>query len=478
MTFNTLRFGIFFAVVYCLYLILRRRYKWQNILLLVAGYVFYSFWDWRLLSLIIISTFVNYYCGLKISESSDEKARRSFLLISIIFNLGLLGFFKYFNFFAHELLQFAGIFGWRIDGPTLNIILPLGISFYTFQVMSYAIDIYWGVMKPTRKIADFALFVSFFPLVISGPIERARNMLPQIAKTRTVTLDKFYEAGWLFFWGLYKKIVIADNLAKMTAGIFENTGIQPGFTLIFAMIGFTLQIYADFSGYSDMARGIARFMGFEVMVNFRVPFFAKDMYDLWQRWHISLTTWIKEYVYYPLALAKIRGRQLAAGLVVLITWAIMGFWHGPEWKFIIWGIYHGTILVIYSKMRPYLNKFLAQGSMFSRIGTAAQTILVFILFSLGLLFFAAPSASQAFSIMAGIAARFCQPFPFDINTSIITVILLAPLIIVEFFQHKKNDEMVVFKWPVITRALLYYAIFYSIVMWGDFGAQKYYYFQF
>lgn len=476
MVFNTLRFAIFFSLVYILYRILN--HKWQNILLLAASYIFYSFWDWRFLSLILASTLVNYYCGLKIAGSSDEGNRKSFFILSVCFNLGMLCFFKYFNFFAENLSTLTGSFGWHIDKVTLNIILPLGISFYTFQAMSYPIDIYWNVIKPTRSLSDFALFVSFFPLVISGPIERARNLIPQISNKRVITLDKFYEGGWLISWGLYKKILVADNLARIGKGVFDNPINLPGSVIMLATYAFAFQVYADFSGYSDIARGLGRVMGFDIMANFRTPFFSSNMYDFWQRWHISLTTWIKEYIFYPLALAKIFGRQLKVPIVIIITWAIMGFWHGAAWKFILWGIYHGAILVIYSKIRPYLMVMKPKNNIIANPWLALQIVIVFHIFSIGLLFFAASSTSQVLTALQGMIFRFSQAYAFDPKLFVMATILLSPLLLIEFFQHKKNDEMVVLKWPLAVRGILYYILLYSTITYGNFTAQRYYYFQF
>lgn len=476
MTFNTLRFAVFFSLVYILYRLLK--HKRQNILLLAASYVFYSFWDWRFLSLILASTLVNYYCGLKINESSEEGKRKAYFILAICYNLGMLGFFKYFNFFADNLRSLLLLFGWRVDTVTLNIILPLGISFYTFQAMTYPIDIYWNVIKPTKSLPDFALFVSFFPLVISGPIERARNLIPQIAGERIITRDKFYEGSWLIFWGLYKKILIADNLAKLVRGIFDNPGNAAGGVVLLAAYAFAFQVYADFSGYSDIARGLCRVMGFDVMVNFRTPFFSSNMYDFWQRWHISLTTYVKEYLYYPLALAKFYGRQIKAAIVIMIAWTIMGFWHGASWKFVLWGVYHGVALVIYNRIRPYLVTRKHKSKSISNIWHPAQALIVFNVFAIGILFFACPSMAQVLSSLQGIAFRLGQPFKFDPNLVVMAGILLVPLLLIEFFQYRTNDETNILKWPIAIRGIVYFVLLYSIIIYGDFSAQRYYYFQF
>lgn len=479
MLFNSLHFALFFIIVYILYLALRPiGHKWQNRMLLAASYAFYSFWDWRFLSLIILSTLINYYFALKIESAKDSASSKKFLVIAIVLNLSILGLFKYFNFFIDNLQVLAWQFGMHTNRVTLNIILPLGISFYTFQAMSYPIDVYRKVMKSTTRLLDFALFIAFFPPFVAGPIGRAKSMLPQIFTERTVTADKFYGGCWLIFWGLFKKIVIADNIAKTTAVLFGPHYALGGSLALIAAYGFALQVYADFSGYSDMARGLARVMGFELALNFRTPFFSRDLYDLWQRWHISLTTWIKEYIFYPLALARFYGKQLAAPLVILITWAIMGFWHGAAWKFIAWGVYHGILLIIYSRVRPYINLINPSTRFLAGAWSCLRIFVVCTLFSVGLLFFAAESATQVFQIIVSMLMNLFSPAFFSIKVLIFFLALALPVMLLEYFQFKKDDELVVFRCPAVAQGVIYYAILYMIILYGDFSAQQYYYFQF
>ena len=476
MLFNTLKFAIFFGAVYTLYRLLR--HKGQNRLLLLASYVFYAFWDWRFLSLIVLSTLFNYYFGLKIDAASGQKKRKSFLVACVILNLGILGFFKYFNFFADNMAAFLGLFGYHPGWVTLNVILPLGISFYTFQAMSYTIDIYRGVIKPTRDLPDFALFIAFFPQLVAGPIERARNLIPQIQAERKISLDEFYYGSWLIFWGLFKKILVADNLAGITTRIFASPSDFYGGALLIATYAFAFQVYADFSGYSDMARGLAKVMGFNLMVNFRAPFFSTNLFDFWQRWHISLTTWIKEYVYYPLALARFRGRQLKAPLCIILTWAIMGFWHGAAWKFVLWGVYHGALLVIYSRIRPYLNRFRPNERFSSGVWDILKTLAVFHLFCIGIIFFAVETTPEVFTAIQRIIVDLASPYRLDMGMLAKLLVLIVPLIFMEYFQYKTDSETFIFTWPALVRGLFYFAILYSIILYGDFSAQKYYYFQF
>ncbi len=476
MLFNSLRFVIFFIPTYLIYLALKQ--KWQNRLLLAASYVFYSFWDWRFLSLIVLSTVLNYYFGLKIDSEQDERRRKLFIIISVFLNLAILGFFKYFDFFADNLQALLWVFGWHTTRVSVNIVLPLGISFYTFLIMTYTIDIYRRVMKPTRNFLDFALFVSFFPQLIAGPIERARNLIPQIQSKRIITRERFYEGSWLIFWGLYKKIVVADNLSKITGQLFQGVSPYFGGETVIATYAFAFQVYADFSGYSDMARGLARLMGFDLMANFRVPFFSRNVYDLWQRWHISLTTWIKEYVFYPLALAKFYGRQLAAPLVIMLTWALMGFWHGPAWRYIVWGLYHALLIIIYSRIKPYLGGIRIKNRIAAAVVGCAQIFLVFNLFCVGIIFFASRNMIQVSYSVRQILFHFSDQFRYKLNALALLGILMIPFFLVEYRQFKTDDEMAIFKWPLIVRSLMYYLILYLIICYGDLGAQKYYYFQF
>jgi len=476
MLFNTLRFALFFIVVYALYR--RLGHRWQNRLLLLASYVFYVFWDWRFLSLILLSTFINYYFGLRIDNAPDQRRRKKNLVLCVCLNLAILGFFKYFNFFAENLQALLEIFGLRAGRVTLNIILPLGISFYTFQAMSYPIDIYRRVIRPTKSLPDFALFIAFFPQLVAGPIERARNLIPQIMAKRNITPEQFYHGCWLIFWGLYKKIVIADGLAVITKKVFAETGDLYGGTLLIAMYAFAFQVYADFSGYSDMARGFAKLMGFNLMLNFRTPFFSTNLYDFWQRWHISLTTWIKEYLYYPLALAKFFGRQLKAPLVVMLTWAIMGFWHGANWKFILWGVYHGAILVAYNRLRPHMKALRLKRRFSFGSWDGLKRLFVFHLFCIGILFFAVESAPKMFAVLNAITADFLTPHGVDFGLMGRVLLTILPLLIIEYFQYKGDDETIVFTWPLFARCAVYYVVLYSIILYGDFGAQRYYYFQF
>lgn len=337
MLFFEMRFVFFFVIIYTLYIILQCFHKkeLQNFLLLVASYIFYGSWDWRFLSLIIISTMIDYFCSQGIGETNSIKKKKTFLLISVVANLGILGFFKYSGFFVREFGRLLNILGFQANIPVLNFILPAGISFYTFQTMSYTIDVYRGELKPQKSFLNFATFVSFFPQLVAGPIERATNLMRQIDNERKIEFNKVIEGLRLYVWGVFKKIVIADNLAPIVDSIMVAPGEHNAWELLIAGTAFAVQIYGDFSGYSDMARGIANMMGFELMQNFNLPYFSKGIRDFWRRWHISLSTWLRDYVYIPLG--GNRKGKLRTYINSNLTMLIGGFWHGASWNFIFWG---------------------------------------------------------------------------------------------------------------------------------------------
>jgi D-alanyl-lipoteichoic acid acyltransferase DltB (MBOAT superfamily) len=313
-------------------------------MLLAASYFFYGWWDWRFLSLIALSTICDYYCGLKISNLQEKKLRQKYLYLSIILNLSLLGFFKYWNFFTDSFAELLLKIGLQAHMPTLKIILPVGISFYTFQTMTYTIDIYRNDFKPTRHFFNFALFVAFFPQLVAGPIERASRLLPQIEKKRHFKIDQFKRGLQLIFWGMFKKVFVADNLGLIVDQVY-NAPTASGMAYIVGTWAFAFQIFCDFSGYSDIARGTSKCMGIEILHNFKNPYFAANPSDLWRRWHISLSTWLRDYLYIPLG--GNRGGSMATYRNLMITMTLGGLWHGAAWNFVIWGIYHGMLLSIH-----------------------------------------------------------------------------------------------------------------------------------
>jgi alginate O-acetyltransferase complex protein AlgI len=343
MVFNSWIFVGFFLLVCLLYF--QFRHRAQNVLLLVASYVFYAWWDWRFLSLLLFSTVVDWWLALKIEDSDEPGARKRMLLVSLISNFSVLGFFKYYNFFADSLARLLQGVGIEVSVPHLAVILPVGISFYTFNSLSYTIDVYLRHIQATRSLPDFALFVSFFPHLVAGPIMRATVLLPQVLRERVVTLSMVEEGLWLMLWGFFKKVVVADNLALQVDGAFARSAELNGPMAYLAVVAFAFQIYCDFSGYTDIARGCAKILGFNILHNFNRPYTATDPQDFWRRWHISLSTWLRDYLYIPLG-----GSHGSRGFVyrnLMITMVLGGLWHGASWNFVWWGVYHGALLVAY-----------------------------------------------------------------------------------------------------------------------------------
>ncbi len=479
MLFNSLEFILFFTAVYCLYLVLK--HKWQNRLLLVASYLFYGAWDWRFLSLIFISTVLDYFCGLRIHESKDIKKRKLFLLYSVIGNLSILGFFKYYNFFADNLQALSALFGFSLQLRFLTIILPVGISFYTFQTMSYTIDIYRRQMEPTRKFLDFALFVAFFPQLVAGPIERAKNLLPQILSPRKLDLNNFYEGCYLIFWGLFQKAVVADNLAKIIDPVFAAEAPYHGIQLLLTSYAFTFQIFCDFAGYSNIARGLGKCMGFDIMVNFNLPFFVTNIQDYWQKWHISLSSWIRDYLYFPLFryLRKVKG-NLRVYITLLVTMTMMGLWHGAAWTFIIWGLYHGVLLVLYTMFRPRLQRwFNPTTGLGKKLWFWTRVVFMFHVTALGMLIFRAQSLLQVYHMIHDLVFNFNFGYGPRLAKDIVhlgsfTFLLIA----VQFYQLFKKDLMVMYRSTVFLRTAFYLACFYLFLIFGVTNGKEFVYFQF
>ena len=343
MVFTSWAFLIFLVAVLIGYFSLGHKWRWQNILLLVASYVFYAYWDWRFLGLLVGVTAINYMAGWIISRQPGHK--RLWLGLAITLSLLILGAFKYFNFFVPGLVSLLSVFGLHIDSISLNVILPLGISYFTFMAITYPYDIYRGDLQHTRNFLDYALFVSFFPTLVSGPIERAAHMLPQFQSPRQVTSNKINEGLWLIAWGLFQKMVIADNVGLIVNQVFGNYSQFYGMDIIIAISAFTVQLLADFGGYTDIARGVARLFGFDLVLNFNVPYLALNPSDFWSRWHISLSRWFRDYLYIPLG--GNRKGKLRTALNLFVTMVLVGLWHGAAWTFVIWGAWHGVLLVVY-----------------------------------------------------------------------------------------------------------------------------------
>ncbi|MEM6269585.1 MAG: MBOAT family O-acyltransferase [Bacteroidota bacterium] len=400
MLFNSLDFGIFLPIVFALYwLIPREKFRWQNILILGASYFFYGWWDWRFLFLISFSSALDYTVGRLLDRSKDPGLRKWFLAISVVTNLGLLGFFKYYNFFVESFIAGFSFLGLEIQGGTLELILPVGISFYTFQTLSYTIDIYRGKLRASRDPIQFFAFVSFFPQLVAGPIERATSLLPQFAGPRTFDAAKASDGGKQILWGFVKKVVIGDNCASAIYWMFAHPAeVSSGEMFLGAML-FALRCYGDFSGYSDIAIGTARLFGFNLTQNFAFPYFSRDIAEFWRRWHISLSTWLRDYLYIPLG--GNRGGKWKTVRNVLLTFLICGFWHGADWKFVVWGGVNGLYfipLLLAQRHRQHVE-IIARDRWLPTPKELGQVAITFIFVSLSVVFLRAASTEDAFFII-------------------------------------------------------------------------------
>lgn len=357
MLFNSSVFLIFFGIFFFLYwYVFNKNLKHQNILIAIASFIFYGWWDWRFLSLLFISLFIDFYSGIFIENSKDQKKRKQILIVSLCINLLLLISFKYFNFFTESFADLLLLFGFHADFVTLKIVLPVGISFYTFQSMSYTIDIYRKRLPASRKIVDYAAYISFFPQLVAGPIERAINLLPQFAKARIFNYKIAVAGMQLILWGFFKKVVVADSCSEIVNFTFQNYTTLNGTQLLAGVMYFAFQIYGDFSGYSCIARGLAKLLGFELIVNFNYPYFSRDISEFWRRWHISLSTWFRDYVYFPLGGS--RGSKLSTIRNTFIIFLVSGFWHGANWTFVFWGLLNALYfmpLLLFNRNRVHLD---------------------------------------------------------------------------------------------------------------------------
>ncbi|MCB0836090.1 MAG: MBOAT family protein [Bacteroidetes bacterium] len=475
MLFNSVEFAIFLPVVFFLYwFVFNRNLRVQNFLLLVVSYVFYGWWDWRFLGLIVVSSFVDYYAGLALGKATDEKKRKLLLGVSLATNLGILGFFKYFNFFMDSLITSFNTIGVEMDAMTLQIILPVGISFYTFQTLSYSIDIYRKQLKPVEDMVGFFAFVSFFPQLVAGPIERASHLLPQFEKTRVFESDKAVDGVRQILWGLFKKVVIADNLAFHVNYIFSNYESLSASTLVMGAVFFAFQIYGDFSGYSDIAIGTARLFGFDLMKNFATPYFSRDIGEFWRRWHISLSTWFRDYVYIPLGGNRVsKGRQIWNSLV---TFTVSGLWHGANWTFVIWGFLNGlyyvpSILLNTAKKRGVI----AQDTFFPNVKEFLQMVTTFTMVTFAWIFFRATDVTHAFDYISHIFSMSLFEIPTG-NRGPIPYIL--SLIVIEWFQRRKEHGLEMATAPRWVRPAFYTIVVMVILLYGFDDSESFIYFQF
>lgn len=482
MLFNSIDFAIFLPIVFLVYwFIVKNNLKLQNLLIVFASYVFYGWWDWRFLSLILFSTLIDYLIGRGLEKEESQTKRKLLLWSSIIINLGFLGFFKYYNFFLENFVTAFSFLGQPINPQGLNIILPVGISFYTFQTLSYSIDVYKRKLEPTKDFIAFMAFVSFFPQLVAGPIERATQLLPQFYKKRKFNYFNAVDGLRQIIWGLFKKIVIADNAAEIANQIFNNSGDYSGSTLFLGALFFTFQIYCDFSGYSDIAIGTSRLFGFKLMQNFAFPYFSRDIAEFWRRWHISLSTWFRDYLYIPLGGSK--GGLWMKVRNTFIIFIVSGFWHGSNWTFIIWGALNAVYflpLLLLNKNRVNTN-VVAEGRYLPSVKEFFNISITFSLTVLAWVFFRAENVKHAISYLSTIFSKsfFQIPQFIGMKHAIVTGSLIIGFIIVEWLgrESKFAIENLSFKWNRPIRWTIYFVIIFFL-FWFTGQQQQFIYFQF
>ena len=468
MVFTSLHFVAFFVVVYAAYRVLPHRA--QNWLLLGASYYFYAAWDWRFLTLLVGSTLVDFAVARTIAKTTDAGRRKHLLWITLAYNFGVLGFFKYFGFFAESFSPAAAAVGWHVDAVTLHVILPIGISFYTFMTVSYVVDVYRGDIAPADSLLDFAVFVAYFPHLVAGPILRAGLLLPQIAKPRRVSTDQVTDGLWLIAWGLFQKVFVADNLAGLVAGVFEPGLAPSGAEVWLATVAFAFQIYGDFAGYSNLARGMSKLMGIELIVNFRFPYFVTSPQQFWRHWHISLSTWLRDYLYIPLG--GNRGSSWATSRNLFITMVLGGLWHGAAWTFVLWGVYQGLVLGVGRLLRE-VGRPLKPG--WQRV---AAGVLMFQVTCYGWLIFRAQSLAQIRELTSQLFSSWTLSASTIATLLVPLVLIVAPLLVVHVYQARHDDELAIrgLPWPV--RYALGGAIGYLVLIFGNFTGAEFIYFQF
>ncbi|MGH7597416.1 MAG: MBOAT family O-acyltransferase [bacterium] len=465
MLFTSFEFFAFFAMVYLIHRAAPRHLR--NLVLLAASYIFYVVWDWRFLAIILLSTVSNYVAGLKIADAEPPR-KKFYLLLIVLFDVSLLFFFKYFNFFSDNFAKLLQRMGLGPDWATLEIIIPLGISFYTFQTLAYVIDVYRGGTPPVRRFLDFALFVAFFPPLIAGPIERGRKLLPQIQGIREITAERQRKGLWLVLWGLVKKVFIADNLAPMIDNAFASSSDLTGIEILLTIYACSIQLYADFSGYSDLARGLAKFFGFDLTINFKLPLLAKSPTDFWQRWHISLSSWLQDYLYKPLGGSA--GGMLKTCRNLIITMSLCGLWHEASWNFLLWGLYHGVLLALDRVIFMPLSRRISDGvfSNFTRIAITFQ------LMAFGRLFSRSESLQQLREVMSGLLQGW--HLTGESLTMVMTFFTYTwPLFVMEWLQGRSGSLAPHEKWPLQLRLAMYALLGYLVFVYGAIHSTEFVY---
>ncbi len=482
MLFNSLEFAVFLPIIFLLYwFIAPKRAKFQNILILISSYVFYGWWDWRFLFLILFSSILDYAIGLQLQKRTIERQRKQLLWLSILVNIGILALFKYYDFFAQNFVEAFTFFGKSISLSSLDIILPVGISFYTFQSLSYSIDVYRRKLEPTKDWLSFLCYVSFFPQLVAGPIERAKSLLPQFYKLRRFNYNQASDGMRQMLWGFFKKMVVADNCARYVTLIFDGADDLSGSTLLLGAVLFSFQIYGDFSGYSDIAIGSAKLFGFNFKQNFAVPYFSRNIAEFWRRWHISLSTWFRDYLYIPLGGSK--GSKIHVLRNIFVIFIVSGFWHGANWTFIFWGFLHALFFVplfLFKANRKYLN-VVSQGRLLPKPKELVSILYTFTLVTFAWVFFRAESLTAAFAYFKTIFSPSLISKPAFIFESkmVISLFFIAVLLGLDWIGRENNHTLEhINKWfsrPI--RYTFYYLLVMVIFLFGV-REQTFIYFQF
>ncbi len=489
MLFNSLEYLLFFPIVIGLFFSIPHRFRWT--LLLGASYYFYMCWKPEYVILIMVSTLIDYYAGIKMGEEVHRRKRKKYLILSLVSNIGLLFSFKYFNFFNESIRTFFDGVNLFYGIPALDVLLPVGISFYTFQTLSYSIDVYRGAREPERHLGVFAVYVSFFPQLVAGPIERSTRLLPQFHKIQTFEYQRMADGIKLMLWGFFKKLVIADRLALYVNEVYNSPGEFSGIPLIMASYFFAIQIYCDFSGYSDIAIGSAKIMGFDLMTNFRRPYFSKSISEFWNRWHISLSSWFRDYLYIPLGGNRVTIRRWQFNL--LVVFIVSGLWHGANWTFIVWGGLHGTYILI-SRLTQKIRARISSQIGLNRVPQIQKLFKIIVTFHLVVfawIFFRANSISDAFSIIKKIPAINYSSITQDLVSGFhseyvllgwtdlsVSLIAIAFLVVVELIHRRGNLIQFVSSKPLWLRWTAYYSLIVSIILFGIFRHAEFIYFQF
>lgn len=439
MLFNSLTFLLFLPIVFAAYWSLKGSLRWQNILVVVASYVFYGWWDWRFLLLIAFTTACSYASGLLIAGSDSRRQKKFWMWLNIAINLGILAIFKYFDFFAANFAALLNSVGITVDGITLGLVLPVGISFYTFQALSYSIDVYREKIKPTHDPVSFFAFISFFPQLVAGPIERAVNILPQFEHERTFDYAMAVSGLRLMLWGFFKKTVVADNLGPYVDSVFANYETAGSLTLIGAALMFTIQIYCDFSGYSDIGIGTGRLFGIQLMRNFNLPYFSRSIGEFWRRWHISLTSWFRDYVYIPLGGSRVKSQKIARN--TLVVFLVSGLWHGAAWTFVAWGAYHAVLFIpgiMRGKKDMFKNSTVAENRRWPSFYESLLMGRTFLLVAIGWILFRSDSLSDAWTYICHMFTRWNVHTPVEGKGSFIWI---AILLVAEWFSRHKESPL-------------------------------------